>query len=50
MKKLLSVWVFLLAFFTVSAQFFNPVSWDFSQENIGGDVLELTFNANIEGE
>ena len=50
MKKLLSVWVFLLAFFTVSAQFFNPVSWDFSQENIGGDVLELTFNASIEGE
>ena len=50
MKKLLSVWIFLLAFFTVSAQFFNPVSWDFSQENIGGDVLELTFKASIEGE
>ncbi|MBJ10592.1 MAG: thiol:disulfide interchange protein [Flavobacteriales bacterium] len=50
MKKLLSVWVLLLAFFTVSAQFYNPVSWKFSQENIGGDELELTFTAIIEGE
>ena len=50
MKKLLSIWVLLLAFFTVSAQFYNPVSWEFSQEKIGGDELELTFTASIEGE
>ena len=50
MKKLLSVWVLLLAFFTASAQFYNPVSWEFSQENIGGDELELTFTASIEGD
>ncbi|MBF90801.1 MAG: thiol:disulfide interchange protein [Flavobacteriales bacterium] len=50
MKKLLSVLVLLLTFFTVSAQFYNPVTWEFSQENIGGDELELTFTASIEGE
>ena len=50
MKKLLSVWVLLLAFFTSSAQFYNPVSWEFSQEKIGGDELELTFTASIEGD
>ena len=50
MKKLLSVCVLLLAYFVASAQFYNPVSWDFSHEKIGGDELELTFTASIEGD
>lgn len=50
MKKLLSVSVLILAFFAASAQFYNPVSWEFSQEKIGNDQLELTFTASIEGD
>jgi len=50
MKKLLNIWVLLIASFSASAQFYNPVSWDFSQENIDGDELELTFTATIEGD
>ena len=50
MKKLLSVCVLLLAYYVASAQFYNPVSWEFSQEKIGGDELELTFTASIEGD
>lgn len=32
----------------VSAQIYNPVSWEFSQEQINSEEIELTFKAEIE--
>ncbi len=49
MKKVLSIFGLLLAVIAVQAQIYNPVSWEFSQENLGNDEVELTFKANIEG-
>ena len=46
MKKLLSLLIFLPFF--VSAQIYDPVTWEFSQEQISSDEIELSFHAEIE--
>ena len=50
MKKVLIIFGFLLAVITVQGQIYSPVSWEFSQEDLGNDEIELTFKATIEGE
>lgn len=50
MKKIVSIVVLSLAVLAVHAQIFNPVSWEFSQEELANDEIELTFKATIEGE
>ena len=37
-------------FFAAHAQFYNPVSWEFSQKNLPQDEIELSFKATIEGD
>ena len=32
MKKILSIWMLVVASFAAHAQFYNPVSWEFSQK------------------
>lgn len=50
MKKILSIWMLMVASFAAHAQFYNPVSWDFSQKNLPQDEIELSFKATIEGD
>ena len=50
MKKILSIWMLVVASFTAHAQFYNPVSWEFSQKNLPQDEIELSFKATIEGD
>ena len=47
MKKFLAV-LFTIISFTSFSQIFNPVSWEFSQEEISETELELTFKASID--
>ena len=47
MKKLLSLF-FSITTLVVSAQIFNPVSWEFTQNQISENVVELKFKASIE--
>ena len=49
MKKILSIWMLVVASFAAHAQFYNPVSWEFSQKNLPQDEIELSFKATIEG-
>jgi thiol:disulfide interchange protein DsbD len=50
MKKILSIWMLVVASFAAHAQFYNPVSWEFSQKNLPQDEIELSFKATIEGD
>ena len=47
MNKFLAV-LFTIFSFTINAQIFNPVSWDFSQKQISETEVELTFKASID--
>ena len=47
MNKFLAV-LFTIFSFTINAQIFNPVSWDFSQKQISETEVELTFIASID--
>jgi thiol:disulfide interchange protein DsbD len=47
MKKFLAV-LFTIISFTSFSQIFNPVSWEFSQEEISSTEVELTFKASID--
>ena len=47
MKKLLFVFAFTLPYFLFS-QIFNPVEWEFAQEDLGGGEYNLVFTASIE--
>jgi thiol:disulfide interchange protein len=47
MKKFLAV-LFTIISFTSFSQIFNPVSWEFSQEEISLTEVELTFKASID--
>ena len=47
MKKFLAV-LFTIISFTSFSQIFNPVSWEFSQEEISETEVELTFKASID--
>ena len=47
MNKFLTV-IFTIFSFTINAQIFNPVSWDFSQKQISETEVELTFIASID--
>ena len=49
MRRLLLAIFFLQAGFSIAhAQIFNPVSWDFSQEQLSEDTWKLTFQATID--
>lgn len=48
MKNILSVWILMVASFATHAQFYNPVSWEFSQKNLPQNEIELSFKATIE--
>ena len=50
MKKILSIWMLVVASIAAHAQFYNPVSWEFSQKNLPQDEIELSFKATIEGD
>ncbi len=47
MRKFFTL-LFTIATIVVSAQIFNPVSWEFSKEQISDSEVELTFKASIE--
>ena len=47
MKKILSL-LFTITTIVVSAQIYNPVSWEFSQKQISDSEVELQFKAEIE--
>ena len=47
MKRLLAV-LFMLLNIAISAQIFDPVDWDFSQERISDSEIKLQFKASIE--
>jgi len=47
MNKFLAV-LFTIFSFTINAQIFNPVSWDFSQKQISETEVDLTFKASID--
>ena len=47
MKKLLSL-LFIFTTISVSAQIYDPVSWEFSQKQISETEVELQFKAEIE--
>lgn len=50
MKKIFSILSLLLVILTAQAQIYSPVSWAFSQEDLGNNEIELTFKATIEGD
>jgi len=47
MKKLLSLVLFLMPF-VLWAQIFNPVEWEFNQEKLNDNEVQLTFKAEID--
>ena len=47
MRKIFTL-LFTISTLVVSAQIFNPVSWDFFQEQISETEIELTFKATID--
>ena len=47
MKRLLAV-LFMLLSIAISAQIFDPVDWEFSQERISDSEIQLKFKASIE--
>jgi thiol:disulfide interchange protein len=47
MKKLLSL-LFIFTTISVSAQIYDPVSWEFSQKQVSSTEIELQFKAEIE--
>ena len=47
MKKLLSL-LFISTTIVLSAQIYDPVSWEFSQKKISETEVELQFKAEIE--
>ena len=47
MKKLLSL-LFISTTIVLSAQIYDPVSWEFSQKQISETEVELQFKAEIE--
>ena len=48
MRKLLLVIFFILSASNLSAQIYDPVTWDFSFEKKGEKQYELIFTATIE--
>jgi len=47
MKKILSL-LFIFTTISVSAQIYDPVSWEFSQKQVSSTEIELQFKAEIE--
>ena len=47
MKKILSLGLFLIPF-VLCAQIFNPVEWEFNQEKLNDNEIQLTFKAEID--
>ena len=47
MRKFFTL-LFTIATIVVSAQIFNPVSWEFSQNKLSETEIELIFKASIE--
>ncbi|SVC85457.1 uncharacterized protein METZ01_LOCUS338311, partial [marine metagenome] len=47
MKKILVI-IFTIASVCVSAQIFDPVSWEFTQHHLSDNEIELQFKASIE--
>ena len=48
MKKVLSIFVLLLAVIAVKAQIYSPVTWEFSQKQISETEVELIFTSSID--
>ena len=47
-RLLLALFLLQAGILTTSAQIFNPVSWEFSQEQLTEDTWKLTFRASID--
>ena len=48
MKRFQFVLLFLLTLTQINAQILNPVSWDFSYNELGNDEYELIFKATMD--
>ena len=48
MKKVLSIYLLLLFGLSVQGQIYNPVTWEFDQQQVSDNEIELIFKANIE--